>query len=92
MVVARYLRIKGRVQGVGYRAWVQATAKEIGLTGWVRNCSDGTVEAVAEGDAEKVHAFIEAAWRGPSLSRVSDIIVENVGISRLSSFAIRPTG
>jgi len=92
VIVARRLRIKGRVQGVGYRAWAEAIANEISVVGWVRNRSDGTVEAAVEGEAHKVAAFVEAAWRGPSSSRVSDIIVEDVPIEGHASFSTRPTG
>ncbi len=92
MIIARHLRIEGRVQGVGYRAWVEAMANEIGVVGWARNLSDGTVEAVVEGEAEKVAAFVEAAWRGPSSSRVSDIILEDAAIEGHACFSVRPTG
>lgn len=91
MIIARRLRIQGRVQGVGYRAWAQATAKEIGVGGWVRNLADSTVEAVIEGEADKIAKFVEAAWRGPSLARVSDIVMEDVGVAGRSSFELRPT-
>ena len=60
-MIARRLRIHGRVQGVFYRQWTIGTASELGLTGWVRNRDDGTVEAQVQGDESRVEALIEAA-------------------------------
>ena len=65
--------ISGRVQGVGYRAWVIATASQQGLRGWVRNRSDGSVEAVFHGEESKIFAMIEACKEGPPASRVNSI-------------------
>jgi acylphosphatase len=57
--------IRGRVQGVGYRAWTEYTALELGLEGWVRNRRDGTVEALFAGPADDVAAMLEACRQGP---------------------------
>ncbi|MEJ0009321.1 MAG: acylphosphatase [Alphaproteobacteria bacterium] len=65
--------IRGRVQGVYYRAWTVGAAKERGLTGWVRNRSDGSVEAVLCGPAERVEDMLEACKEGPPSARVADI-------------------
>ncbi len=65
--------ISGRVQGVWYRAWTQKTAQGLGLSGWVRNCADGSVEAVFSGPDDKVDLMIEKCRRGPMLARVDDI-------------------
>jgi acylphosphatase len=62
--------VRGRVQGVGYRAFVEHEALKLGLEGWVRNRRDGSVEAVFAGAPEKVDAVIEACWRGPLGARV----------------------
>lgn len=59
------VRIEGRVQGVGYRVWMERTAIEHGLRGWVRNRRDGTVEAVIEGPDADVAAMLEACRQGP---------------------------
>jgi acylphosphatase len=69
----RHVVIRGRVQGVGYRAFVEAAARRRGLAGWVRNRRDGTVEAVFAGDPEVVLTMIDACRRGPPGARVSDI-------------------
>ena len=59
------VRIKGRVQGVGYRAWVETTAFALGLRGWVRNRFDGSVEAVFQGPPEKVAKMLRHCEEGP---------------------------
>jgi acylphosphatase len=71
-----HVEIRGRVQGVGYRAWVAAEAEARGLEGWVRNRRDGSVEAVFAGPAADVSAMVEACRRGPSSARV-DAVKDN---------------
>jgi acylphosphatase len=73
--VAKHLIISGRVQGVGYRASMIDEARRLGVSGWVRNRRDGTVEAVVDGDAVAVAAIIAWARRGPPGSRVTDVAV-----------------
>jgi acylphosphatase len=58
--------VRGRVQGVGYRAWTERAALTRGLTGWVRNRRDGSVEAVFIGDEDAITAMVEACRSGPS--------------------------
>lgn len=65
--------VSGRVQGVGYRAWVLKNAQEIGLAGWVRNLSDGRVEAEFEGAPEDVSRMIQRCLKGPMMAKVSGI-------------------
>ena len=71
----RRATITGRVQGVGYRAWVEHRARASGVQGWVRNRRDGSVEAVFAGSADLVSEMIRSCWRGPSSARV-DVIRE----------------
>lgn len=68
-----HLVIHGRVQGVGYRAFVECEARSRGLAGWVRNCRDGTVEAVLAGDAAAVDDMIAICRRGPFGARVDAV-------------------
>ena len=68
-----HLRIRGRVQGVWFRAWTVRTASGMGVSGWVRNRSDGTVEAVLSGSAEQVDALVQACHRGPPTARVDAV-------------------
>ena len=70
--------IRGRVQGVGYRAWLEDQAVTCGLEGWVRNRRDGSVEALFAGPADIVAAMIASCRRGPSMARV-DTVVEDDG-------------
>jgi len=71
------LLVTGRVQGVGFRAFVEDEANLLALDGWVRNRRDGTVEALVAGPADQVEALIAAARRGPPASRVETVNVEN---------------
>jgi acylphosphatase len=65
--------IRGRVQGVGYRAWTQDEARERGIEGWVRNRRDGAVEALFAGGENDVRAMIEACRQGPPGARIDAI-------------------
>lgn len=71
-----HVRIHGRVQGVWYRGWTVDEAAARGLDGWVRNRSDGSVEALVAGPPEDVEAMVQRCWRGPSMAHVHDIIVK----------------
>lgn len=68
--------IQGRVQGVGFRYFVQSAAVELQLTGWVRNRRDGSVEVLAEGTEENLNQLLRALQRGPSSSNVSAVTPE----------------
>ena len=69
----RHVLIHGRVQGVGYRAWTEDTARELGVQGWVCNRNDGAVEAVFAGPGEAVAKMIEACRKGPYGAHVTGI-------------------
>jgi acylphosphatase len=73
--MAKHLLISGRVQGVGFRYAMAEEAERLGLTGWVRNRRDGTVEAVIDGAAEAVDTFLVWAKRGPPAARVTGVQV-----------------
>jgi len=87
--VARKYLVSGRVQGVGFRFFVQAAASRDGLHGWVRNLPDGRVEAIAEGDADAVDRFERALRHGPPGARVEQLDIEHtVPGQRDTGFAI----
>lgn len=86
------VKIHGLVQGVFYRANTRDKAKQIGVTGWVKNMPDNTVEAVFEGEADKVDEMIEWCKTGPPSAEVEKIeILENeqVEINSFKSFEIK---
>ena len=69
-------RVSGRVQGVGFRYYALSQAESLGLTGWVRNRPDGSVEVLAEGSRPELEAFVDALWKGPSGASVRNVHVE----------------
>ncbi len=75
-MVRVHLRIYGLVQGVFFRSTMKQVANRLGVTGWVRNLPDGSVEAVVEGPENKVREIIRWAYRGPPLARVEKVDVE----------------
>ena len=77
--MAKHLTISGRVQGVGYRMTMVDEARRLGVTGWVRNRRDGTVEAVVDGDAAAVEAAIAWARRGPPGAGVPGVAIGDLG-------------
>jgi acylphosphatase len=87
--VARRVRVSGRVQGVFFRAWTRDEARSVGVTGWVRNCSDGSVEALVEGDAAAVDELIELMHEGPAGARVDRVEVEAADPEGLAGFEVR---
>ena len=72
-MIAKRLLIRGRVQGVGFRAWAVQRARELGLDGWVRNRPDGTVEALIAGDTPAVEEMARLCRRGPRMAEVKSI-------------------
>jgi acylphosphatase len=89
--IARHLMIYGRVQGVWYRAWTVETARELGLSGWVRNRTDGSVEALVQGAPEAVERFVRMAHDGPPAADVAKVEVSDVSAEHHLGFQKRPT-
>lgn len=88
--MAKHLMISGRVQGVGFRYSMLEEAERLGVTGWVRNRRDGTVEAVVDGAAGAVDAILAWARRGPRGAHVTDVEVAEIPES-FERFELRPT-
>ena len=88
--MTRHLTIRGRVQGVGYRNYLEYEARQSGICGWVCNRSDGSVEAVVHGPAAAVDAIIECARRGPRAAQVSSVEVREES-GDYATFETRPT-
>ena len=92
----RHVTVRGRVQGVGYRAWVEDEATSRGLEGWVRNRRDGSVEAVFSGPEDIVADMVTSCRRGPISARV-DAVQDDSGHSDLLNlrrgerFSVLPT-
>lgn len=89
---AARLRIVGRVQGVGYRDWAISAGQRLGLKGWVRNRTDGSVEALIAGDDAAVGAMIDACLSGPAYARVEKVDVMTAAEAEMpEGFARLPT-
>lgn len=91
MSLTRRLVIQGRVQGVFYRAWSIEEATRLGLRGWVRNRSDGSVEMLVDGSEADVARMIELCREGPPAARIDRIKVEQADEPVPSGFEKRPT-
>ena len=89
--IAIQLRLRGRVQGVGYRWWATARAQELGLDGWVRNRSDGSVEILAIGAARLLDDFATSCRDGPASALVHDVERTPAEDDGSRGFSPRPT-
>lgn len=87
--IARRVRIRGRVQGVFFRDSVQQRASQAGVCGWIRNCEDGSVEAVVQGAPGAVAGVIEYCRHGPPSARVDDVEVSGAEPKPRGGFEVR---
>lgn len=84
-----FIKVEGSVQGVGFRFFTQTIAVKYGISGWVRNTSDGSVEMEAVGNEEQLQAFIHEVKQGPPFSKVTKVNIEELQtLSHYSSFKI----
>jgi acylphosphatase len=88
--MAKHLVISGRVQGVGFRYSMAEEAERLGVTGWVRNRRDGTVEAVLDGAPDSIEVILAWARRGPPSARVTEVRISETAGS-YERFEMRPT-
>ncbi|WP_261368292.1 acylphosphatase [Pseudosulfitobacter koreensis] len=87
-MMAKHVHVTGRVQGVSFRAWTRDQAEARGISGWVQNRPDGSVEAVIAGDDEMVEALIAAFHRGPASAKVTDVSVSETNAPSKPGFHI----
>lgn len=85
------VRIKGRVQGVWFRAWTEERARALGLRGWVRNRRDGSVEALFTGPEPALAAILAACRQGPPAARVGNVVEEPADPPTDAGFRTLPT-
>jgi acylphosphatase len=88
-IEARRLRITGKVQGVWFRDWTVSTASQMGVRGWVRNRRDGSVEALAIGEADLLQRFAARCGQGPERARVDEVLVEPAEPEPIDTFERR---
>jgi acylphosphatase len=88
-MLCRIYRVRGRVQGVGFRNFVQRCAQQIGVDGYARNLDNGEVEVVAQGSAPALEQLEAQLWRGPTWAEVADVSTEETNTRTLRGFGIR---
>jgi acylphosphatase len=88
--ITKLLKIRGRVQGVGFRYSLYDAAKNLGVTGWVRNCRDGSVEVMVQGSETAVKSAIEWAKKGPDMAEIEHVDISE-GSGEFKKFLIRET-
>ena len=86
----KHLIIRGRVQGVGFRESMRWEARRLGVTGWVRNRRDGTVEAMVDGNPDAVARIVQWVHRGPTAAKVTQVDVSEAD-GTFTAFEWRPT-
>lgn len=87
--VAYHFRIYGIVQGVAFRHSASRTARDLNVSGWIKNVEDGSVEGVVEGDKRAVESFVNWCHKGPPLARVDRVVLKSVPLSGFDGFEIR---
>ena len=91
-LLAVHVLVEGRVQGVGFRYFVIQSVRDLAISGWVRNLSDGRVEILAEGKREDLEAMLQRVRKGPSASKVNRVVDEwEAASGAMSGFRMLPT-
>lgn len=87
--IARHYRVRGRVQNVGFRYFVEQAARELGIAGWVRNDDDGSVEVYAVGSPNQLSDLAGLLWKGPRWAEVRGVDVSEAVLEKYAGFAVR---
>jgi acylphosphatase len=87
--LARLYRVRGRVQGVGFRYFAEHAANTLGLAGWVRNRDDGTVEVYALGSPEQLSELAGLLWKGPRWAEVRGVDESEAPLEKVRGFSVR---
>jgi acylphosphatase len=87
--VGRKLRLFGRVQGVFFRQWAVGQARALGVSGWIRNCPDGSVEAHLIGEEAAVELMVDRMHDGPHQAQVNDLMIEDIEPEDVEGFSVR---
>ena len=88
-MVGSYISIYGEVQGSGYRTWAKEQSLKLNLTGWARKASDGSIEIFAQGEEEKINAFVSLCWDGPDTAFIDEVLVKDTNPDHsISNFEI----
>jgi acylphosphatase len=87
---ARLYRVRGRVQGVGFRYFVEHSANALALAGWVRNLDDGGVEVYAIGNAAQLSELAGLLWKGPRWAEVRGVDESEAPLEHVRGFSVRP--
>ena len=88
-LIARNVRVTGRVQGVFFRAWTREQAKTHDIKGWIRNCADGSVEGHLEGEEMSVRWLIDLIYDGPGGARVDRVEAQEAEVEGFTAFEVR---
>ena len=89
LMIALHISIYGRVQTVGFRSWMKKSSEKKGVFGWVRNASDGSVEAFIQGEDETYNDLLALCWEGPDLADVEDVLTQDSNVDEsIDSFDI----
>ena len=76
-MLGSHISVYGEVQGSGFRSWAKEQCKKLGLSGWARKASDGSIEIFVQGEEESINSFISLCWDGPPFSHVDDVLVQD---------------
>ncbi len=88
-MLGSHISVYGEVQGSGFRSWAKEQCAKLGLSGWARKASDGSIEIFVQGEGDSINSFISLCWDGPAFSHVDDVLVQDANSDEsISGFEI----